>query len=104
MITKTYLDGKLDQLEGRVERKIDFKIAQAVQKRESEVTKLKNDLVVLEEKKVDGKLVDEIESLRARVEELEKIISERLDAGIKEDEIERSVKSPESDVITPDEI
>jgi predicted transcriptional regulator len=104
MITKTNLDAKLSQLEEKMERKMDFKVSQAVQKREVEITKLKNDLKELEEKKVDGKLVDEFESLRKRIEDLEKIIAEKFNVEISGEKIENLAENEEPDIITPDEI
>lgn len=102
MITKTILDARLSDLEQKLEKKIDFKVGQAVQKRESEITKLKNDLKILEEKKVDGSLLDEIESLRARIERLERSIS---GAMIEPETRDNSKEQKdESDTITPDEI
>ena len=102
MITKTYLDGRLSDLEQKIEKKIDFKIGQAVQKREAEITKLKDDLRILEEKKVDGSLLDEVESLRKRIERLEGSVP----AETAEPESEEKPKEDkeESDTITPDEI
>lgn len=102
MITKTNLDVRLNQLEAKLAKRIDIKISQAVQKRESEITKLKDDLKALEEKKVDGSLVDEIQSLRERIEKLEISFPERasrseIGGGSKE-------QKEEPDTITPDEI
>lgn len=102
MITKTILDARLSDLEQKLEKKIDFKVAQAVQKRESEITKLKNDLKVLEEKKVDGSLLDEVESLRARIERLERSISGTMVEPEPKDNSKE--QKDESDTITPDEI
>lgn len=102
MITKTYLDGRLNDLEQKIEKKIDFKVGQAVQKRESEIAKLKDDLKVLEEKKVDGSLLDQIESLKGRIERLEISISGA--GAVPELKDKPKESKEESDTITPDEI
>lgn len=116
MITKTNLDGKLSQLEERLEKRIDIKVGQAVQKREHEIAKLKDDLKTLGEKiyekgdinetleDVDAKLIVEIEQLRARIEKLEKIIGAKPDSEIDEGAAKRSAGNKEADVITPDEM
>ncbi len=116
MITKTYLDGKLDQLEGKIERKIDFKIDQAMQKLNSEIAKLKNDLKALEEKKsenkdifdsqgdVDKKLIEEINLLSSRISKLEIIIDNKLFARTDEIRDDAKTITDESDTIKPDKI
>jgi len=102
MITKTILDARLSDIEQKLEKKIDFKVGQAVQKRESEITKLKSDLKTLEEKKVDGSLIDEIESLRTRVERLERSIPGAMIEPAPKDNPNEHKDEP--DTITPDEI
>ncbi|MFA6096228.1 MAG: hypothetical protein WC788_01210 [Candidatus Paceibacterota bacterium] len=102
MITKAYLDGRLSDLEEKLEKRIDIKISQAVQKRESEVAKLKDDLKVLEEKKVDGSLLDEIGSLKGRIERLEGSVPGA--GAVRESKEELKESKEEPDTITPDEI
>ncbi|MFZ2970198.1 MAG: hypothetical protein WA063_03565 [Minisyncoccia bacterium] len=116
MITKTNLDAKLSQIEERMERKMDFKISQAVQKREAEIAKLKTDMRELKEKvdenkevdenrdDVDARIINEIEFLKEKIEKLKKIIAEKLDIEIDGNKAEKSAGTEESDVITPDEI
>jgi hypothetical protein len=50
MITKTYLDGKLNQLEERLKRRIDMKDDRQTQEINAEIVELKNSLRLLEEK------------------------------------------------------
>ncbi len=50
MITKTYLDGKLINLEERLKRKIDTKDSRAFHKMETDIADLKNSVKLLEEK------------------------------------------------------
>jgi len=89
MITKTYLDGKLDQLEEKIEKKIEAKVRAAVQKREAEISELRNSAKLIEEKRADNKdtldsyvkshndLKQEMELLKLKVEEMEKILKEK---------------------------
>jgi len=114
MITKTYLDGRLDQLEERLEKKIDFKVSQAVQKRESEISKLKDGLRALEEKMsedreiserldyIDAKLISGIDSLVSRIEKLEGSVSQKITETKVEDSSNKNKN--ESDTIIPDVI
>ena len=50
MITKTYLDGKLNQLEERLKRRIDMKDERTLCEIEVEVRNLKEHIKLLEEK------------------------------------------------------
>lgn len=50
MITKTYLDGKLINLEDRLKRKIEMKDGRAFHKMETDIAELKNSVRALEEK------------------------------------------------------
>ncbi len=50
MITKTYLDGKLINLEERLKRRIDMKDDRTLHKIETDIAGLKNDIKLLEEK------------------------------------------------------
>ena len=50
MITKTYLDGKLINLEERLKRRIDMKDSRTLHKMEADIAGLKNDIKLLEEK------------------------------------------------------
>ena len=50
MITKTYLDGKLINLEERLKRRIDMKDNRTLHKMEADIAGLKNDIKLLEEK------------------------------------------------------
>lgn len=116
MITKTNLDGRLSDLEEKLEKRIDIKIGQAVQKRESEIAKLKTDMRELKEKidenkevdenrdDVDARIINEIEFLKEKIEKLEKIIAEKLDVEIDGNKAEKSAETEKSDTITPDEM
>lgn len=114
MITKTYLDGRLDDLERKMEKKIDFKIGQAVQKREHEIAKLQNDLKNLAEKMnenremdsnqddIDERIISEVEHLKKRCEKME--MDAKGKAAVPEENNRAEENKNESDMITPDEI
>lgn len=55
MITKTYLDGKLSQLEEKLRRKIEMKDEITLHKIEADIASLKEDLKLLEEKIEENK-------------------------------------------------
>ena len=55
MITKTYLDGKLNQLEEKLKRKIEMKDEMTLHKIEADIAGLKNDLKSLKEKIEENK-------------------------------------------------
>lgn len=50
MITKTYLDGKLSQLEEKIKRTIDIKDNRQTEELNAEIKKLRNAVKLLEEK------------------------------------------------------
>ncbi len=55
MITKTYLDGKLNQLEEKLKRKIEMKDEMTLNKIEADIASLKNNIKLLEEKIEENK-------------------------------------------------
>lgn len=55
MITKTYLDGRLNQLEEKLKRKIEMKDEMTLHKIEADIAGLKNDLKSLKEKIEENK-------------------------------------------------
>ena len=55
MITKTYLDGKLNQLEEKLKRKIEMKDEMTLHKIEADIASLKNNIKLLEEKIEENK-------------------------------------------------
>ena len=55
MITKTYLDGKLNQLEEKLKRKIEMKDEMTLHKIETDIASLKNNIKLLEEKIEENK-------------------------------------------------
>ncbi len=55
MITKTYLDGKLNQLEEKLRRRIEMKDEQVSHKTETDIADLKNSIKLLEEKIEENK-------------------------------------------------
>ena len=55
MITKTYLDGKLNQLEEKLKRKIEMKDEMTLHKIEADIARLKNNIKLLEEKIEENK-------------------------------------------------
>ena len=50
MITKTYLDGRLNQLEENLKRRIEMKDERVSHKTEADIADLKNKIKLLEEK------------------------------------------------------
>ena len=69
MITKTYLDGKLINLEERLKRKIDLKDSKTLNKIEADIAGLKNDIKLLEERFSENR--DLIENYIAKQNERE---------------------------------
>lgn len=55
MITKTYLDGRLNQLEEKLKRKIEMKDEMTLHKIEADIAGLKNNLKSLKEKIEENK-------------------------------------------------
>ena len=55
MITKTYLDGKLNQLEEKLKRRIEMKDEMTLHKIETDIASLKNNIKLLEEKIEENK-------------------------------------------------
>ena len=55
MITKTYLDGKLNQLEEKLKRKIEMKDEMTLHKIEAYIAGLKDNIKLLEEKIEENK-------------------------------------------------
>ena len=55
MITKTYLDGKLNQLEEKLRRKIEMKDEKVSREIKTDIASLKNNIKLLEEKIEENK-------------------------------------------------
>ena len=84
MITKTYLDGKLRNLEERLERRIDIKDNRVFREIETDIANLKNSIRASEEKfdenrdVIEGCLESqndmkrELEELKSKISDLEK--------------------------------
>jgi len=90
MITKTYLDGKLNQLEERLKRRIDMKDSRQTQEINAEIINLKNAVKLAEEKVAENK------------DMIENYLKEHNDVKIKLSELERKIEKKESDIITSD--
>lgn len=75
MITKTYLDGRLNQLEEKLKRKIEMKDEMTLHKIEADIAGLKNDLKSLKEKIEENKDVirNYIEKQADAKQEVEKV-------------------------------
>lgn len=115
MITKTYLDSRLASLEEKIEKKIDFKVGQAVQRRENSISRIEEKLKKLEEKIFERRDIDEkqdennsllseqLESLKARLEKLEEKIGKN-GREVNETIIKKEADKNNPGIITPDEV
>ena len=91
MITKTYLDGKLNKLEESLKKRIDMKDNRQTQEINAEIVKLKNTLGLIEEKAAENKdMIEnylkehnnvkiELEELKRKVDGIENIIEKKSD-------------------------
>lgn len=80
MITKTYLDGKLNQLEERLKRRIEIKDNRQTQEINAEIAGMKNALGLIEEKIAKNK------------DMLDHYLKEHNDVKIKLNELARKVE------------
>ncbi|MCK5122549.1 MAG: hypothetical protein KAQ87_00105 [Candidatus Pacebacteria bacterium] len=88
MITKTYLDGKLNQLEEKLRRRIDMKDERVSHEIEADIANLKNSIKLLEEKIEENKdlIRNYVEKQNGTKQETEKIEpSENKDTAITSD-------------------
>lgn len=105
MITKTYLDGRLNQLEEKLKRKIEIKDDRQARELEEEITSLKNITELTEERVAENKdmlnnYMQEHNNFRTELEELKREIGNvkniiEKNTGIK-------IKEEESDIIVSD--
>lgn len=113
MITKAYLDLRLQELEDKLERKINAEIGRASDKVNADVDDLKNEIKRIGERDFESKDIltgyvashnavkEELESVKSRLEELEKAIGENKIAEKESGRKEENGKD-ESDTITSD--
>jgi len=75
MITKTYLDGKLNQLEEKLKRKIEMKDEMTLHKIEADIVGLKDNIKLLEEKIEENKdmIKNYLEKQNGTKQEVEKV-------------------------------
>ena len=82
MITKTYLDGKLNQLEEKLKKKIDIKDERQTREINTGIVELKNTLGLLEEKIAENRdlienYLKEHNNVKIKLSELEKKLREK---------------------------
>jgi chromosome segregation ATPase len=111
MITKTYLDGKLNQLEEKIKRTIDVKDNRQTEELSAEIKKLKIAVKILEEKVAENRDVienylkernnpkDNAEEFKSDTEELHQSLKNFQEVGIAND-IKK--KDNDNDIITSD--
>jgi uncharacterized coiled-coil DUF342 family protein len=127
MITKTYLDGKLNQLEEKIKRTIDVKDNRQTEELSAEIKELRNSVKLLEEKVAENRDVLEnylkennapkksAEELKSEPEDLKQPVENFKEAGNAEDFLPQSsdeklrlgenaedAKKKDDDVITSD--
>ncbi|MCK5084473.1 MAG: hypothetical protein KAQ64_02365 [Candidatus Pacebacteria bacterium] len=105
MITKTYLDGRLKQLEENLKKRIDTKDNRQTQGLEEEIKGLKNILELVEERVAENRdILDnylrEHNGLKAELEELKLKISKSKEDIEKKDDV--GIEKKEGDTITSD--
>ncbi len=117
MITKTYLDGKLNQLEEKIKRTIDVKDNRQTEELSAEIKELRNTVKLLEEKVAENRdvlenylrehnnlkksngLRENVEELKSEPEELKQPIENFQETKDKEGAEERNKND---DAITSD--
>ena len=114
MITRTYLDSRLRELEDRVERRIKAEIDRVLAKINADISNLKSatgetgeigveskDILLTNYAQLHDELKKDFKELKARVEKIEQAVQER-GGNKREGEKKMERTEEESDMITSD--